>query len=118
VDFLAVSDFNLEAILVVNSINIDPTLYTSCTPQTTPILYYLACFIAKTRANGLLRISVFIMTRRPSQWCLLVVSGFGFYHLWIRIWDMGGGVVAAYERGQSHLPPSNGAKIPLQEPQK
>ena len=31
---------------------------------------------------------------------------------------MGGGVVAAYERGQSHLPPSNGAKIPLQEPQK
>ena len=28
-DFLAVSDFNLEAILVVNSINFDLTLYTS-----------------------------------------------------------------------------------------
>jgi len=29
VDLLAVSDFNLEAILVVNSINFDLTLYTS-----------------------------------------------------------------------------------------
>ena len=92
-DLLAVSDFNLDAILVVNSINVDLTVYTSCTPQTTPILHYLACFVAKTHANGLLRLSILIMKGKPCEQCLLVVSGFGFYHLWTRIWYRDVGVV-------------------------
>ena len=86
-------------------------LYTTDNPNF--VLFGL--LYSQIRTNGLLRISVFIMKRRPSQQCLLVVSGFGSYRLWVRIWDMDGGVVAAYEREQSRLPPSNGATISLQE---